>query len=92
MDQKIQKKIDDILDRVTEEQSGMTAAQLGVVQKIRIHEKEKRLTLFFNPIGRAKACCSVINMAFLENLENQIKHEFEKEFRQFSIRFANARD
>ena len=90
MDKRIQKKIDGILDRVKEEQSGMSAAELGMVQKIRHNEKEKRLTIFLAPTGRQKACCSVMNMAFLEKLENQIKKEFENEFPGFSIRFANA--
>lgn len=88
----IQKKLDDILDRVKEEQSGMSLAQLGLVQRIRHHEKEKRLTLFLKPMGRSKACCSVMNMAFLENLEKKIEMEFKKEFPGFSLGFANTRD
>ena len=90
MEKTVQDKIDFILDRVKEEQSGMSAAQLGIVQKVRFHEGKKGITIFLHPMGRMKSCCSVMNMMFLENLENLMKEAFNQEFPGFSIQFVNA--
>jgi len=88
----IQKKIDAVLERIKDPQSGMNAAQLGLVEKIRVSEKRNILTIFFNPMGKTKACCSVLNMAVLSDIEREMEAEFRKEFPGYFIKSANAED
>ncbi|WDP91525.1 MAG: hypothetical protein HUN04_18195 [Desulfobacter sp.] len=90
MNPNIQKKIDAVLDRVKDPQSGMTAAQMGLVEKVRVSEKMNILTIFYAPMGKSKACCSVLNMAVLSEIETAMEKEFKKEFPGFIIKSANA--
>ncbi len=90
MNPEIQKKIDAILDRVKDPQSGMSAAHMGLVAKIRVSEKMNQMTIFFNTLGKSNACCSALNMAVLSDIETEMAEEFSKEFPNFIIQSATA--
>ncbi len=92
MEADVQKKIDSVLGRIKDSQSGMTIAQMGLVQKIRHSEENRRLIVFMNHMGKSKACCSVLNMAILADLEKEMEVELKKEFPWFSVRFTDAQN
>jgi len=89
MDDIIQKKIDRVLDRIKDPQSGMTIAQLGLVGKIRYVEKCRKLIVFLNRLGKGKTCCAALNIVLLADFETAIKEGLETEFLQFSIDFTD---
>jgi metal-sulfur cluster biosynthetic enzyme len=89
MDDIIQKKIDRVLDRIKDPQSGMTIAQLGLVGKIRYVEKSRKLIVFLNRLGKGKTCCATLNIVLLADFETAIKESLETEFPQFSIEFTD---
>lgn len=88
----VQNKIDAVLDRVKDKQSGLSIAELGLVQKIRYNESNRKLIVFMNRLGKSKACCSVLNLAILSELEHEIKQELRKEFPWFRVIFAEPQE
>ena len=90
MKNSIQKKIDKVLDQVTEVQTGMTIAQLGLVKKIRLVEESRKLIVFLNRLGHTKACCATLNMAVQADIETSIKKGLESEFPFFSVSFTDG--
>ena len=89
MENTIQEKIDGVLDRIKDPQTGMTIAQLGLVKKIRYVEKRRKLIVFFKRLGHGKACCALLNMAMLTDFENLIKEGLKVQFPDFSIVFTD---
>ncbi|WP_299976685.1 hypothetical protein [Desulfobacula sp.] len=89
MEDKIQEKIDRVLDRIQDPQTGMAMSQLGLVEKIRYVEKRRKLIVFFNCLGHSKACCAALNMVLLGDFETEIKAGLEAEFPQFSVTFTD---
>jgi metal-sulfur cluster biosynthetic enzyme len=90
MENIIQEKIDRVLDRIKDPQSGMTLLQLGLVKKIRYVEKRRKLIVFFNRLGHCKACCAALNMVMLADFENAINEGLKAEFPQFSVAFTDS--
>ena len=90
MDKGVQEKINSVLGRIKDSQSGMSVAEMGLVQKIRHSEENRRLIVFMNRMGKSKACCSVLNMSILADLEKEMEQELRKEFPWFSVKFADA--
>jgi len=86
----IQEKIDRVLDRIQDPQSGMTILQLGLVEKIRYVEKRRKLIVFMNRLGHCKACCAALYMVLLADFENAIKEGLKTEFPQFSVAFTDS--
>ena len=88
IDHRIQEKIDRVLDGIHDPQTGLTLSQMGLVEKIRYVEEQRKLIVMFNRLGPGKACCSVLNMTLLADFEDLIKKGFQTEFPQFSIRLT----
>ena len=88
MDPNIQKKLDDVLGRVKEPESGLNLSQLGLVERFRYNAKDRRLIVFKSKITPSKGCCTLIsNMLLHSTLESLIK-ELQYEFPDFSIEIA----
>ncbi len=90
MEKTIQQKIDKVLDQITDVQTGMTVAQLGLVKKIRLVAESQKLIVFLNRLGHTKACCATLNMAVLAKIETSIKEGLESEFPCFSVSFTDG--
>jgi hypothetical protein len=88
MDSTIQKKLDGVLHRVKEPESGLSLSQLGLVERFRYSAKDRRLIVFKSKIMPGKGCCTLIsNMLLHSTLESLIK-ELQYEFPDFSIEVA----
>jgi hypothetical protein len=88
MENIIQNKIDSVLDRIKEPQSGLSLSQIGFVEKIRCNSEGKKLIVFTNRLGHSKACCIALNMIVLGHIEKTLVEELKKEFPNHSIEFA----
>ena len=61
MTSKMKQKIDAVLDRVKEPVTGLPVAQLGLVERLRYSEKQKKLFVMFNAQNRrTPECCKII--------------------------------
>ena len=86
MDSGMKAKIDNILDTVKEPESGLSIAQLRLVQRIRYIEEKKKLLVFFGNLKpNHKYCCTVIQGLLLSGTINALTDAFQKEFPDFAV-------
>lgn len=89
MDTKMTRKIDDVLERVKEPESGLSIAQLGLVERLRYSEKEKKLSVFTCFIKPNHLyCCTVLQGLLISSVISALTAEFQKEFPDLSIEFV----
>ncbi len=89
METLIRRKIDAVLDRVKEPESGLSIAQIGLVEKLRYSEKDKTLIVFTSFIKpNHHYCCTVLQGLLLSSTIQRLTEEFQKEFPDLSIEFV----
>ena len=88
MDSNMKKKIDAVLERVKEPESGLSIAELGLVERLRYSEKHKKLIIFTNPTKSPPGCCIIIAKLLQKATGKGLTKEFQKEFPDLSIEFA----
>jgi len=88
MEEKMKRKIDTVLDSVKEPESGLTIAQLGLVEKLSYSEKQGRLVVFTHPAKSPKGCCLIIAKLLQEGTRKRLMAEFEKTFPGVMIEFV----
>ena len=89
MDPMMKDKIDSVLDRVTDPESDLSVAQLGLVKKIRYCEEHTLLYVFTDFMSRQPGCltCAGIAMALSASILKNLETEFQKEFPDLTIEF-----
>ena len=80
-------KIDAVLDRVKEPESGLSISQLGLVKKLRHNKNRKKLTVYIDTIGPAKGCCAIMSAMLLSTTLENLAREFESEFPDLTVEF-----
>jgi len=86
MDSNMKAKIDRILDTVKEPETGLSMAQLGLVERVRYIEDKKKLLVFFcNLKPNHKFCCTVMQGLLISGVMNALTDSFQKEFPDFAI-------
>ena len=89
MNSEMSRKIDAVLERVKEPESGLSIAQLGLVERLRYSEKAKKLFVFTRFIKpNHKYCCTVIQGLLISGTLKQLTKEFQKEFPDLSVEFV----
>jgi metal-sulfur cluster biosynthetic enzyme len=89
MDQEMTKKIDAVLERVKEPESGLSMAELGLVSRLRYSDKLKKLAVFTSPLKPSrKHCCTVIQGLLIKGTLERLTEEFKKEFPDLTIELA----
>ena len=89
MDSEMTRKIDAVLDRVKEPESGLSMSQLGLVERLRYSQKEKKLfvfTCFMKP--NHHYCCTVLQGLLISGVTDALTAEFKKEFPDLSVEFV----
>lgn len=82
----MKQKIDAVLDRVKEPLTGLSIAQLGLVERFRYSEKNKKLFVMLNPQNRrTPKCCKIIQGFLLSDILHALTEEYSKEFPELSI-------
>ena len=83
------RKIDAVLERVKEPVSGLSIAQLGLVEKIRYVEEKDKLFVFASFIrANHHYCCTVLQGLLISGTLRHLTTEFQKEFPDLSIEFV----
>lgn len=84
----MKKKLDTVLDRVKEPESGLSVSQLGLVERFRFIEKDRRLIVFKSRIRSSKGCCTVVANMLLHSTLKSLTQELETEFPDLRIEIA----
>ena len=85
MDRHMTEKIDRILDTVKDPESGLTIAQINLIEKIRYAESSKKLYIVKRPIRPAKQCCKIIANMLLTSTLKDLEIAFEAAFPDLTI-------
>lgn len=82
MNEEWTKKVDAVLDRVRDPESGLPVSELGVVKKVRLSEKERTLYVFLDTYGHLPKCvtCAAIAQMVLAGIARDLKEAFGEEF------------
>lgn len=83
-------KIDSILERVKDPESGLSVARLGLVQKVRYNEEKEEMYIFTDFLSHRPGCltCQGIAMAVMSTILKNLEKEFKKEFPELSFEFV----
>ena len=83
-------KIDSVLDRVKDPESGMSISELGLVKKLRYSEKEKHLYVFTDFVRRQPGCltCAAVASLVCSSIQKDLEKELKKEFSGIDIKFV----
>lgn len=87
MEDKMKRRIDGVLERVKEPESGLSIAELGLVERLRYSEKSRKLVVFTNPINSPPGCCVITAKLLQDATGKRLTEEFQKVFPDLSIEF-----
>ena len=86
MDAEMTKKIDGVLDRVKEPETGLSMSELGRVSRLRYSEKLKKLAVFTTPLeSNRHYCCTVLQGLLIKGTFERLTEEFQREFPDLQI-------
>ncbi len=90
MDSDMINRIDFVLDRVIESESGLSIAQIGLVKRIRYSEKKNKLLVFTKAFSQTHGCCTLLALTQQSQILNHLEEEFKKEFPEHLIELVNV--
>jgi metal-sulfur cluster biosynthetic enzyme len=86
MTPKMKQKIDAVLDRVKDPETGLSIAQLGLVERLRYSESYQKLFVILKPVNRrVPKCCTIIQGLLLASILDATAKEFQREFPELVI-------
>lgn len=88
-DPAVQEKIDEILDRVKDPESGLSIASIGLVRRIRVSDEHRYIYLDVPFDNHTPGClaCAGIAMAIVASIRRDLKAAFEEEFPGYTVEF-----
>ena len=87
MNTEMKQKLQSVLDRVKEPESGRSLSDIGLVNRIRYNESHKKLIVILNPLKPGKLCCAILSGLLLNTTKRDLVTELEKEFSDLSVEF-----
>ena len=84
------KKIDNVLDRVKDPESGLPVSRLGVVQRVRYSEDHKKLYVFMDIKSHMPNCgaCTTIAGLVVDRIVRDLAVEFHVAFPDLDVEFV----
>jgi metal-sulfur cluster biosynthetic enzyme len=84
------KKIDAVLDRVKDPESGLSVLHLGLVKRVRFSEAKKMLYVFTDFQSHMPGCktCVFIAKLVADNIIRNLMVEFSLEFPELEVEFV----
>jgi metal-sulfur cluster biosynthetic enzyme len=85
-------KVDAVLDRVRDPESGLPVSELGIVKKVRLSEQEKTLYVFLDTYGHLPHCvtCAAIAQTILAGIVRDLEAAFGEAFPGIRIEILPA--
>lgn len=84
------KKIDSILERVKEPESGLSISDLGFVERIRFSANKNRFYVFTKALHQTHGCCTLLSLVQQTDVLSDLRREFEKEFPENWVEIVNV--
>ncbi len=90
MDPEMTQKIDAILKRIKDPESGLSLDRLRVINRVRYNEEKQKMYIFTDFQSHITSCntCRGIAMAIMSSIMKRLKEEFDNEFPDISIEFV----
>jgi hypothetical protein len=90
MNPEMVQKINDVLERIRDPESGLPVARLGLVKRFRYSEKEKILYIFTDAYRHLPHCitCAAIARVIMQTIIRDLTAALQKEFPDLSIEFV----
>ena len=87
MDQEMQQKIEDVLQRVKDPESGLPIARLGVVERVRYNAEKQELYVFADFLSHQPSCMACVGIAsvVISGIRRRLVEEFEAEFPELKV-------
>jgi len=84
----MKEKLQSVLERVKDPETNVAISELGLVERFRYYPKQKKLSIFLNPVRPGKVCCSIISSLLLSATLRDLMNELKKEFPDFTVERA----
>ncbi len=86
----MKRRIDSVLDRVKDPESGLSVSELGLVKKLRYSEEKKHLYVFTDFQAHQPGCftCAAIASLVMSKIRNDLENVFNNEFPDIEIEFV----
>ena len=84
------RKIDAVLEKIKDPESGLPVAQLGLIRRVRYSEKDKRFYIFTDAYRHLPHCvtCAAIAQTIIATIVRDVTAEFQKEFPDLTVEFV----
>ncbi|PKN35195.1 MAG: hypothetical protein CVU61_04280 [Deltaproteobacteria bacterium HGW-Deltaproteobacteria-19] len=86
------KRVDAVLDRVRDPESGLPVSQLGIVKKVRLSEQSNTLYVFLDIYGHLPRCvtCAAIAETVLAGIVRDLEAAFGEAFPGVTVEIVPA--
>ena len=90
MDEVMKNKIDSVLQRVKDPESGLSVSELGLVKKLRYSKEKNHLYVFTDFFRRHPGCltCAAVASLVCSSIQKELETELESEFPGTGIEFV----
>lgn len=88
-DPSVQARIDEILSRLRDPESGLTLAELNLVRRVRVAEEERMIYLDVPFDDHAPGClaCAGIAMTIIQGIRRDLRQAFGEAFPGYTVEF-----
>lgn len=83
-------KIEAVLDRVKDPESGYSLAELGIVERVRYNEEKKELYVFTDFLSHQPSCIACVGIAsvVISGLRRRLVEELNAEFPEIDVQLV----
>ena len=90
MDPEMADKIDAVLQRVKDPESGYSLAKLGIVERVRYNEEKRELYVFTDFLSHQPSCLACVGIAsvIISGLRRDLVEELSTEFPDLDVQLV----
>ena len=87
MDEEMRRKVDAVLERVKDPESGYSVARLGLVERVRYNAEKGALYVFTDFLSHQPSCMACVGIAsiVISGIRRSLVEQFQAEFPDLSI-------
>lgn len=78
----MKRRIDQVLDRVKDPESGYSVAELGLIERLRYNQEKQELYIFADFLSHQPGCMTCVGIAsvVIDGIRRRLVEEFSREF------------
>lgn len=89
MNEEMKGRVDTVLERVRDSDSGLTVGQMGLVERVRYSPQGNLMTVFTRAMHHTRGCCTLLALTQQSRLLGLLEEEFKREFPEHWVRLEN---